>query len=250
MKRYTFIAITLFCTLLSQAQTTKNFVFYKGDQPVLTLQTTQVDSIVFAKKNESPNPEPIPESDISICPDNNHPHMIDMGLPSGTKWACCNINASKPQQWGGYYAWGETTEKEEYSQSTCLHYGENLGNIISGTNYDAAHVIWGKGWVMPTVADAEELMNNCKYEWMTFNETPGALFTASNGNKIFMPGAGNFYIDEYESRGSIGHYWLGEDNGNGNYYGSKQFGLKKIDGPYVASYYRFRGCPIRPINKL
>ena len=48
------------------------------------------------------------------CPDNNHPHMIDLGLPSGTKWACCNVGASKPEDQGGYFAWGETEEKSEY----------------------------------------------------------------------------------------------------------------------------------------
>ena len=51
----------------------------------------------------------------SSCPDNHHPHMIDLGLPSGTKWACCNVGASRPEEYGGYYAWGETEEKDYYT---------------------------------------------------------------------------------------------------------------------------------------
>ncbi len=50
------------------------------------------------------------------CPDNNHPHMIDLGLPSGTKWACCNVGATTPEAYGGYYAWGETEEKDYFDQ--------------------------------------------------------------------------------------------------------------------------------------
>ena len=65
------------------------------------------------------------------CPDDNHPHAIDLGLPSGTKWACCNVGATTPEENGGYYAWGETEEKELYDISTYIY-----GNI-----YDSASLI-------------------------------------------------------------------------------------------------------------
>lgn len=87
------------------------------------------------------------------CPDDNHPHMIDLGLPSGTKWACCNVGATKPEEYGGYYTWGETEEKSVYDWSTCKYWTDsngdgyaddyeftNLGSDIAGTGYDVAHV--------------------------------------------------------------------------------------------------------------
>ena len=90
------------------------------------------------------------------CPDNHHPHLIDLGLPSGTKWACCNVGADTPEAYGGYYAWGETEEKSTYSWSNYIHCNgsretvHDIGSDIAGTEYDVAHVKWGGSWVMPS----------------------------------------------------------------------------------------------------
>lgn len=65
------------------------------------------------------------------CPDDNHPHMIDLGLPSGTKWACCNVGATKPEEYGGYYTWGETEEKSVYDWSTCNDHGVGSTDLFS-----------------------------------------------------------------------------------------------------------------------
>ena len=84
---------------------------------------------------------------------------IDLGLPSGTKWASCNVGATKPEEYGGYYSWGETEEKETYDWSTYIHCDgssstcHDLGSDISGTEYDVAHVKWGGKWCMPTLDD-------------------------------------------------------------------------------------------------
>ncbi len=84
------------------------------------------------------------------CPDGNHPHMIDLGLPSGTKWACCNVGASKPEDYGNYYAWGETQPKSVYDEDTYAYYQNgsyvNIGSDIAGTGYDAATANWGAPW--------------------------------------------------------------------------------------------------------
>ena len=61
------------------------------------------------------------DNTLLSCPDNNHPHMIDLGLPSGTKWACCNVGAHSPEEYGGYYAWGEISEKPVYNEVTYLY---------------------------------------------------------------------------------------------------------------------------------
>jgi hypothetical protein len=147
------------------------------------------------------------------CPDDNHPHMIDLGLPSGTKWACCNVGASSPEEYGGYYAWGETTEKDVYdwntytycdgSESTC----HDLGNDIAGTQYDVAYVKWGGSWVMPSKEQQDELLNNCTYTWTTKNGINGGEFTGPNGGTIFLPAAGSRWKENLSLAVVLGTYW-------------------------------------------
>ncbi len=131
----------------------------------------------------------------TTCPDSNHPHAIDLGLPSGTKWACCNIGASCPEEYGGYYAWGETEEKSYYDWNTYKYYNENsgvvnIGSDIAGTSYDVAHVKWGGSWRMPTTEQQQELLNNCSSEWTSENGIYGRRFTGPNGASVFLPAAG------------------------------------------------------------
>ena len=147
------------------------------------------------------------------CPDSKHPHMIDLGLPSGTLWACCNVDASKPEGYGGYYAWGETKEKKDYSEETYLYYKngkyQNIGTNISGTNYDVAHVKWGGAWCMPTDKDYLELYNNCSFTWTTLNKIKGQKFTSKkNGGSIFLPASGGRSGTRLDELGSWGEYWL------------------------------------------
>ena len=129
------------------------------------------------------------------CPDNNHPHAIDLGLPSGTKWACCNVGATIPEGYGGYYAWGETEEKEKYDWTTYIHCDgsmetcHNLGSDIAGTEYDVAHIQWGGTWVMPSQAQIKELISKCSYICTDRNGVLGDLFTGPNGGTIFLPEA-------------------------------------------------------------
>ncbi len=145
------------------------------------------------------------------CPDGNHPHLIDLGLPSGTKWACCNVGADKPEAYGGYYAWGETEEKDIYNESTYAYYHngsfEDIGSDISGTEYDVAHVKWGGKWCMPTLDDIKELLDNCTNEWMTLNGVNGRKFISKiNGNSIFLPAAGCRWYGDLHNAGGRGYY--------------------------------------------
>lgn len=148
------------------------------------------------------------------CPDNHHPHMIDLGLPSGTKWACCNVGANKPEDYGGYYAWGETEEKTTYNWNTYNHYDgssstcHNIGRDIAGTQYDVAHVKWGGSWVMPSREQINELLINCTHEWTTVNSVNGRKFTSkTNGGSIFLPAAGERGNSELSNAGGYGDYW-------------------------------------------
>ena len=157
------------------------------------------------------------------CPDNHHPHLIDLGLPSGTKWACCNVGATKPEEYGGYYAWGETEKKEVYNWSTYIHCDgtwetcHNLGSDISGTQYDVAHVKWGGKWCMPTLNEIKELLDNCTTEWTTLNGVNGRKFTSKiNGNSIFLPAAGGRWDGGLHGAGEFGYYWSSTQHPDGS----------------------------------
>ena len=149
---------------------------------------------------------------------------VDLGLPSGTKWADRNVGASKPEDYGGYYAWGETEEKEVYNWSTYIHYDgsyetcHDIGTDIAGTQYDVAHVKWGGSWKMPTLDQVQELLNKCTSEWITENGVNGRRFTGPNGKSIFLPAAGYRWHGELDDAGSKGYFWsstLFESNPNG-----------------------------------
>ena len=139
--------------------------------------------------NSSPNPNNYDNiNSYSSCPDDNHPHLIDLGLSSGTKWACCNIDANAPGQYGNQYAWGETTSKTVFNWDNYKYRYSNIGNDISGTQYDVAHEKWGGSWHMPTKNQFEELLNNTKSEWfVTKKNVIGRKFIGKNGNMIFLP---------------------------------------------------------------
>ncbi len=119
---------------------------------------------------------------ILLCPDENHPHMIDLGLPSGTKWACCNEGASYPEEYGGYYTFGQ---------------------VSSAPNLD----------------QIKELLDNCSYQWTTQNGVKGGKFTGSNGGSIFLPAAGRRWYGELYSVGTYGFYWSSTPYDEGGAYG-------------------------------
>lgn len=158
----------------------------------------------------------MPTNDGSVgvveCPDNNHPHAIDLGLPSGTKWSCCNLGAKTPQDFGGYYAWGEVLPKKEFNWATYVHYSyddrghvnfTDIGDNIAGTKYDAARETWGGHWCMPTLQQVEELKEYCYRMWELGEKDAngkyhgsGAYISSKKNSqaKIFFP-AGSFYSE-------------------------------------------------------
>ena len=150
---------------------------------------------------------------------------VDLGLPSGTMWATCNVGASTPEGYGDYFAWGELTPKQRYDWDTSKWY--NGGPIISLTKYityymygfvdnkttldlsdDVAHGIWGGNWRMPTDAEWRELQNICTWTWTSRAGRHGYKVTSKkNGNSIFLPAAGCRDDTSIENKGSFGHYW-------------------------------------------
>lgn len=108
---------------------------------------------------------------------------VDMGLPSGILWAKYNVGASSPEEYGGYYAWGETEEKSSYTWENYKWRSNIIGPNISGTEHDVASIKWGNGARLPSLNEVKELCNHCSWE---YNST-GALITGPNGNKILIP---------------------------------------------------------------
>ena len=114
---------------------------------------------------------------------------VDLGLPSGTRWATTNIGASSIQDCGYYLSWGaQYIPKDEiYSRQNAPLFGINIGDISGNITYDAARSKWGGQWRMPTKADFLELVKYCEGKVGMVNGVKGCVITGSNGNSIFIP---------------------------------------------------------------
>lgn len=134
---------------------------------------------------------------------------VDLGLPSGLKWATCNVGASSPEDYGDYYAWGEILPKSKYMEENSLTYGKDIGNISGNSKYDVARAQWGSSWRLPTLAEIKELKDQCKWEWTTVGGHKGYRVTGPNGNSMFLPAAGYRYGTGVNGQGSRGDFWAG-----------------------------------------
>ncbi|MBR3284184.1 MAG: Ig-like domain-containing protein, partial [Alloprevotella sp.] len=206
-------------------------------------------------------------------PDEDNHEYVDLGLPSGTLWATCNVGASKPEEYGDYFAWGETKPKSDYLWDTykwgsgynqltkyCNDSDYGLNGFIDNRTTldladDAAHANWGGQWRMPTSADFDELLNNTSNQWVTnYNGTGvnGRLFTANNGKSIFLPAAGNRSGTSLYYAGSNGFYWSSSLYSTYPYRAYKlYFGSSIVDVDYYyANYndYRYYGRTVRPVR--
>ena len=186
--------------------------------------------------------------------------LVDLGL--GVKWGSCNIGASSPEEYGGYYAWGETSTKSEYSWSnykwgtsktTLTKYNTNSSNgtvdnlTLLQMSDDAAHAALGGFWRMPTDVEWTELRENCKWLWVNYNGTPGMVVTGEKagcaGNWIFLPAAGSpQWISSQGFRGYYRTSSLDPDNPG------QSWGLRLTsEDIYMASYNRYFGFSVRPV---
>ena len=152
---------------------------------------------------------------------------VDLGLPSGTLWATCNVGADNPEDTGDYFAWGETETKDMYdwkqykyitivdndfkltkycTDSNCGYYGFVDSLTVLEPVDDVAVAKWGTGWRMPTAEEFNELYQNTTFTWTTVNGVDGRLAVGSNGNSIFLPATGFRLDDELICMG-LGLYW-------------------------------------------
>ena len=192
---------------------------------------------------------------------------VDLGLPSGTKWATMNVGADSPEDYGDYFAWGETVSKSTYSSSDYKWYINGSSTNIKKYNYsystgmlrdriyvlekedDVAFINWGGDWRMPTKAEQDELRDTSytTWNWTTQNGVKGYKVTSKiNGNSIFLPAAGYRYDSSLSSAGSYGYYW----SSSLSTYGSNSPHFLYFNSSDVSSSYyygRSDGLSVRPV---
>ena len=205
---------------------------------------------------------------IGSWPQNPEPteDYVDLGLPSGTLWATHNVGATNPEDYGDYFAWGETETKEIFTGNTYkwvnvvngkMYYTKyntksDIGTVDDKTELDleddAAYVNWGSEWRMPSREQVDELIDNCTWEWTEFNGVIGELFTGPNGKTIFLPAAGD---SKYYGVGSYGCYW----SRSIWFVAPNHYFPQNANDIYFTSEYAFSncisrtaGCTVRPVR--
>ena len=203
---------------------------------------------------------------------------VDLGLPSGTLWATCNVGANSPEGYGSYFAWGETQQKTDYNWTTYqwINEGQSIWTQLNKYTFadgqknacwyddgtfvgdgltelepddDAATVNWGPGWQMPSIAQLKELYdsNNTTTTWVTQNGVNGRRITSkSNGNSIFLPAAGYRYNMVRYNAGTYGGYWSRSLSTSGS---DGAYGLN-IERNYISWFDddRYFGQSVRPVR--
>ena len=205
---------------------------------------------------------------------------VDLGLPSGTLWATCNVGANSPEEYGDYFAWGETEPyyTEGHSQDDpcenwkagksgynwanykwCNGSNDTMTKYCTSSNYgtvdnktvlesadDAATANWGGSWRMPTEDELKELINNCTWTWTTLNGVNGYKVVGPNGNFIFLPAAGYRNDSWLNDAGLYGKYWSSSLYTDGSI---EAYNLHFYSGYryWFILYYRFYGFSVRPV---
>ena len=221
-------------------------VLHKTNGQTIECEVSELDSIVFVEKQD--------------IIDDNH-EWVDLGLPSGTLWATCNIGANSPEEYGDYFAWGETEPKADYSWSNYKYCDESAGALTkycTQSDYgfvddkteldpedDAAIANWGSEWQMPNNAQWEELLNknHVTRTSTTRNNVNGYLFTSkSNGNSIFIPAAGGRVGDSSSNVGSDSYCWSSSLHADMSFYA-----FYYCDS-YMLNEQRYCGLTVRPVR--
>ena len=176
---------------------------------------------------------------------NGHEY-VDLGL--SVKWATCNVGANLPEDYGNYYAWGETTTKTEYSSSSSKTYGMSMGDIKGNSQYDAARANWGSTWRLPTKAELKELKENCTWQWTTQNGVKGYKVTSKkNGNSIFLPAARYRGGSSHDDAGEGGGYWSSTPRGGD---ANNSCSLNFSSGGHGVYWFgRDYGLSVRPVSE-
>lgn len=174
---------------------------------------------------------------------------VDLGLPSGTRWATCNVGASKPEQSGGLYAWGETSTKTFHGRENSKTCGKTMTDISGNATYDVATSKWGKGWRMPTKEEFEELLKYCNYDYVKRGNLYGHLFTHIKTKRtIFLPSTGSKEeSSKIEYPTVCGLYWTSTPLTNSYNTGAHQYHFGAALGEMGVGE-RASGYGVRPVT--
>ena len=204
----------------------------------------------FVRRNIGAGREPV-EFDMTKK-DDYMPVAVDLGLPSGVKWADRNVGAKSPEEPGLFFSWGNVEGVEigkacDFSKEA---YVETEGAKLEGdldAAHDAATVNLGAPWRMPTGEEFQEMYDNCDWEWTTENGYYGVRFTSKiNGKSIFFSASGCGYGSSWNSRGALGGYWSASF-GSARYARSLSFNVGGA-GPQSADD-RCSGFAVRPVQE-
>ena len=235
-------------SLCATAQQAVDTMYIYRNNKIERIPVAEIDSVVFVAPAVPVIPPPV-ETPYEA---------IDLGL--SVKWATCNVGATKPEEYGGYYAWGETEEKSNYEWSTykwCKGSYDTMTKYCTSSSYgtvdnktvldpedDVAHVKWGGDWRMPTRAEQDELRNSCTWQWTSVNGVNGNKVTGPNGNSIFLPAAGYRLGTDVYWGGSRGFYW----SSLYSYSSGSAYNLDFYDGSFNwDSNGRLFGFSVRPV---
>ena len=264
--------VALFLLLSAGASAQGVVIYRKGGTPI-KVPYAELDSISTYDYDEEPtigpssdDPSTDPSDDPStdsdkpiVNPQTDEHEYVDLGL--SVKWATCNVGASSPEEYGDYYAWGETETKSTYSWNTykwgnssstltkyCTSssYGTVDNKKVQESSDDVAQVKWGGSWRMPTDVEMTELRENCTWTWTTQNGYFGYKVTSkTNGNSIFLPAAGYHYDSSFYPGGLRGYYW--SSSLNTNYPSNAWYVFFSSSGVSKDSYSRRYGLYVRPV---
>ena len=248
----------------------------------MEFKTSEVTNVEFKEaenKDDKPDNPVIDDGQFA----NGHEY-VDLGLPSGTLWAKCNIGANSPEEYGDYYAWGETETKTKYNESEYKYYASITESTLDADGFDikteykgyikyvpmskssdygykgfyddkteleldddVAHVKWGGDWRMPTKAEQDELRNNCTWDWKELKGVKGYKVTGANGKFIFLPAAGYRYNSSLDNVGGYGYYWSSSLYESYPYDAYDLYFLSSYVG--WDDYYRYGGQSVRAVRR-
>ena len=247
MKKIYLFLFALILTVSASAQTFRDRTSTNGSIHSNTSQNSYAVGVVSGSDQAQ-----ITNCTLTIPAPATDSRAVDLGL--SVKWASCNVGATAPEEYGGYYAWGETEEKNSYfwsnykyynnTYNTCTKYipSSSYGTVDDKTTLepedDVATVKWGGNWRMPTLDEIKELINNCTWEWTTLNGVNGYRVTGPNGNSIFLPATGWHSGAEVSNQGSVGAYWSSVDSSHLAFSSDRYLWIV---------HKRYKGLSVRPV---
>ena len=202
---------------------------YQSDGNVMTINYAEIDSVVAFSENDVESKK-----------------WVDLGLPSGLKWATRNIGASSPEDYGDYFAWGESWSKDFFSKFYS-NYGWEMGDISGDPQHDAAVALWGDGAHVPTETESRELIEHCAITPSMRNHVRGWLVTGPNGNSIFFPSSGHMIFDSFYCLEQAAYFWISQPGGDRQNFFAYILNFSD-EGLNLDSIHRFYGCAIRPVR--